>query len=61
MTSKPPRTTPHPIAFAAIALLGFGSFAYIVTERANDPEKHKREKRIPHPDPLKPVRNPTVS
>lgn len=63
MTSKlhPPRNTPNPIAFAVIALAAFGSFAFIVRKRADDPEKHKREQRIPHPDPLKPVRNSTIS
>lgn len=66
-TSSPPKPTrsqssaPNPFALIAIAIAAFGSFAFVVTKRANDPEKNQREQRIPHPDPLKPIRNTTVS
>lgn len=58
---RQPISAPNPIAFALIALAAFGAFAFTVRQRAEDPDKARREQRIPHPDPLKPVRNPTVS
>ncbi|SNX86264.1 related to URA6 - uridine-monophosphate kinase [Melanopsichium pennsylvanicum] len=54
--SKPQKNHPSPIGFAVIAIVAFGAFAYISQTRHQDPEKHLREKRIPHPNPLIPPR-----
>ncbi|PWZ01199.1 UMP-CMP kinase, partial [Testicularia cyperi] len=48
---------PSPIGFVLIAVAAFGAFAWISRKRHDDPEKHLREKRIPHPNPLIPPRS----
>ncbi|EST09025.2 UMP-CMP kinase [Kalmanozyma brasiliensis GHG001] len=55
--SKPQKDHPSPVGFAVIAIAAFGAFAYISRTRHDDPEKHLREKRIPHPNPLIPPRS----
>ncbi|MCO5580076.1 hypothetical protein L7F22_033942 [Adiantum nelumboides] len=55
----PQRATPNPFAFAAIAVLAFGAFAYTLKVRQEDPlDQQQRLNRIPHPNPLIPPRNP---
>ncbi|TKY89115.1 hypothetical protein EX895_001646 [Sporisorium graminicola] len=57
-SSKPPQKNhPSPLGFALIAIAAFGTFAYISRTRHDDPQKHLREKRIPHPNPLIPPRS----
>lgn len=56
-TQKPQKNHPSPIGFALIAIAAFGTFAYISRTRHDDPQKHLREKRIPHPNPLVPPRS----
>ncbi|KAN0061955.1 hypothetical protein ACQY0O_005950 [Thecaphora frezii] len=53
---KPAKNHPSPLGFVALALAAFGAFAFIAQKRHTDPEKHLREKRIPHPNPLIPPR-----
>ncbi|KAJ1019083.1 hypothetical protein NDA18_006233 [Ustilago nuda] len=55
--SGPKKNHPSPVGFAVIALAAFGAFAYISRLRHEDPQKHLREKRIPHPNPLIPPRS----
>lgn len=53
---SPKKNHPSPIGFAVISIAAFGAFAYLSRSRHDDPEKHLREKRIPHPNPLIPPR-----
>lgn len=56
-SSKPQKNHPSPVGFVLIAVAAFGTFAYISRTRHDDPQKHLREKRIPHPNPLIPPRS----
>lgn len=60
-TRPPSQQPPNPFAFAAIAIVAFGAFVFIVRKRDSDPAKDTREQRIPHPNPLIPPRSQTVS
>ncbi|WFD23427.1 UMP/CMP kinase [Malassezia equina] len=51
---RPNKSGPNPLAFLALGALSFGALSYIVKARESDPEKEKREKRIPYPNPLVP-------
>ncbi len=55
--ARPKKNHPSPIGFALIAIAAFGTFAYVSRSRHDDPQKHLREKRIPHPNPLIPPRS----
>ncbi len=58
---KPTSSAPNPLGFLALAGVAFVAFAFVTKKRDQDPEKDKREKRIPHPNPLIPPRQETVS
>lgn len=61
-SNRPPsQQPPNPFAFAAIAVVAFGAFVFIVRKRDSDPAKDTREQRIPHPNPLIPPRSQAVS
>lgn len=45
---------PNPLGFVLIAALSFGALAYVTKVRESDPDKDKREKRRPLPNPLVP-------
>ena len=55
-STKPNSNYPNPLGFALLAVAAFGAFAYVSNARHSDPEKHLREKRIPHANPLIPPR-----